>query len=446
MSQLWINKYKPTMINQLIGKSDAILKISNWLNNIKSNKIQTLIISGHHGVGKSILIELILKKFNYEGFIINQNDIKEYRNNDLLKDIFQIKNFENTNNFIFRKRKALIFDGAESITLSSEKKYIMDIFKENNKAKKVPLIFITNLHHNKTINDIKKQALYIELEFPHNKEIMSMLGYICKQENILIKKSAIEILIEYCMKDMRKLVYLLEEIKNNFDTTIDSKMINDFLNSSKKKNKDISLFDATRMIINEDLEFTDINKLYEIEKVLLPLMIHENYPKKVLKNTKTKLEDNLYRMIKVSDSISRGDNIETSIYTDQNWFLQNIHGFFTCINTNYWINKDNNNTISNIDFSKDLNKTSLKNINKKNINNIRGIIGKKSVSEILMSVDLTNKLMADKRMDILIKIFKHYKKNISVKEIELFIKIDKTNDFTLFTTKEKKELEKLLID
>ena len=45
-------------------------------------------------------------------------------------------------------------------------------------------------------------------------------------------------------------------------------------------------------------------------------------------------------MIKISDSISRGDNIETSIYTDQNWFLQNIHGFFTCINTNFWINNN----------------------------------------------------------------------------------------------------------
>lgn len=445
MSELWINKYKPKSIDQLIGKSDAILKISNWLNNIKNNKIQTLIVSGHHGIGKSIMIELLLKKFNYDSIIINQNDIKEYRNEDFIRDIFKIENFENINNFLFKRRNALVFDGAESITLSSEKKYIMDIFKENNKSKTVPLIFITNLHHNKTINDIKKQALYIELDFPTTSEIMSMLSFICKKENIKIKKSAIELLIKYSEKDLRKLLYLLEEVKNNFTDVIDSKKLNDFLSSSKRKNKDISLFDATRMIINEDLKYDDINKLYEIEKVLLPLMIHENYQKKILKKSKDSLEDNLYKMIKISDSISRGDNIETSIYTDQNWFLQNIHGFFTCINTNFWINKNNDGSISNIDFSKDLNKTSLKNINKKNINNIRSIIGKKSVSEILLLVDMTNKLMHDNRIDILIKILKQYKKNISVKEIELFIKIDKTIDFSLFTTKEKKEIDKMLV-
>lgn len=445
MSELWINKYQPTNIDQLIGKKIAIMKISSWLNNIKNNKIQTLIISGHHGVGKSILIKLILEKFNYKPMIINQNDIKEYRSNDSLKDIFKMDNFDNISNFIFKQRKALVFDGAESITLASEKRYIMEIFKENNKTRVLPLIFITNSHHNKIINDIKKQALYIEIAFPENKELIDMLSYICKKEKMLIKKSAIEVLIDYCEKDIRKLLSILEEINNNFNgKVINSKLLLDFLNSSKRKNRDISLFEATKMIINDDLPYNDINKLYEIEKVLLPLMIYENYPTKLLKNKNLDLENNLFNMIKISDSISRGDNIETSIYTDQNWFLQNIHGFFTCINTNFWINNNTNEKISAVNFSKDLNKTSLKNINKKNINNIKRIIGKKSIQEILMIVKLTNNLFEDDKLKIIVNILKNYKKNLTVKEIELFIKIDKTLDFSLFTTKEKKGVMKLL--
>ena len=38
----------------------------------------------------------------------------------------------------------------------------MEVFKENNKMKVFPLIFITNLHHNKIINDIKKQAFILK--------------------------------------------------------------------------------------------------------------------------------------------------------------------------------------------------------------------------------------------------------------------------------------------
>ena len=445
MSELWINKYKPNELNKLIGKNNAILEISNWINNLKNSKIQTLIVSGHHGVGKSILVKLLLEKFNYDSLVINQNDIKSYRNKDSLRGIFDSYNSEKINKLNFKKRIALIFDGAESITLSSEKKYIMEIFKKNNKSKSFPLIFITNLHHNKIINDIKKQSLYVEVKFPSNNEIMSILSYISKKEKIKIKKSAIEILINYSEKDMRKLLYLFQDVHNNFSNEIiDSKKLMKFLESSKKKNKDISLFDATKLIIDDDLNYNDITRLYELEKVLLPLMIHENYPKKILKDGKNDLKTNLYNMIKISDSISRGDNIETSIYTDQNWFLQNIHGFFTCINTNFWINNNSDINISNLQFSKDLNKTSLKNINKKNINNIKKIIGKKSIQEILIMVKLANEQFNSGNIVKFIEILKNYKKNITIKDIELFIKIDKTNDFTLFTTKQKKMIEKLI--
>ena len=86
--------------------------------------------------------------------------------------------------------------------------------------------------------------------------------------------------------------------------------------------------------MNKYNDYKTIYKLYESEKVLLPLMIHENYKKRFQKN----LYDNrYYKLLKISDSIS-GDNIETSIYTDQNWYLQNIC-FYTCVNPSYWINK-----------------------------------------------------------------------------------------------------------
>ena len=61
--------------------------------------------------------------------------------------------------------------------------------------------------------------------------------------------------------------------------------------------------------------------------------------KKILNKTKDSWDNIIYNIVKVSDSISRGDDIETSIYTDQNWYLQNIHGFYTCLNTSFWINK-----------------------------------------------------------------------------------------------------------
>jgi len=449
MEQLWINKYKPKEINQLIGKIQQINEISTWLNTLKNHKSQALIISGHHGVGKTVLINLILKKFNYKPIIITQNDIKQYRSLNTFKDLYNINNSINSkikiNNCIFSNKIAIIFDGAGSISLTSEKKFIMEIFKENNKLKAFPLIFISNHQHNKMLINIKKYSLCIYINPPKDNELIDFIKYICSKEKMKISTKALIELIKFSQYDIRRLINLLQELSYYFkNKKIKLTNLKDFLKSSREKNKDISLFDATLKIINSLLNYDDIIKLYETQKVLLPLLIHENYPKKVL-NTKNiiNIEDNLYNLVKISDSISRGDNIETSIYTDQNWYLQNIHGFYTCINTNFWINTASNIKLNKIIFSQDLNKTSLKNINRKNINNLIKIIGKKSIQEILILNKLSNCLKKNKKYKIIIDKIKYYKKNVTIKDIELTFKIDKSNDFSLLTTKEKKVVEKL---
>ena len=174
-------------------------------------------------------------------------------------------------------------------------------------------------------------------------------------------------------------------------------------------------------------------------------MIHEHYIKKILTSSKQPWKRVIYSLVKTSDSISRGDNIETSIYTDQNWYLQNIHGFYTCLNTSFWINKYNTNYYLKADkmkFSSDLNKTSLKNINRKNIINLSKIIPNKSIDEIIFINQLANNFIKNKEEGKLIKILQNYKKDITVKELELFLKIDKTQEFCTLSSKDKKKISK----
>ena len=91
-----------------------------------------------------------------------------------------------------------------------------------------------------------------------------------------------------------------------------------------------------------------------------------------------------------------------------------------------------------------MNKTSLKNINRKNISNLTKIVSKKSIFEILMLCKLTNELLNKKQSQIIINILKKYKKDIDIKDVELCLKIDKTIDFMILSTKDKKELNNLI--
>jgi len=451
-NDLWVNKYKPTNINQIIGNSIQIKKFKDWICNLSTNKNQSIIISGTQGLGKTLTIKLVLEELGYIPRIINPNEIKDHRIYDDFNDYYNFSNsIYNKINFSEHKNNkiALIFDETENITLTSEKKYILDIYKNNNKLKSFPLIFISNNQHSKLLNDLKKNCTEINFVIPNMIELKQLVKNISLIENIeWDSEHNIEKLIIFAQNDMRRLINLLQELSFHLNQNkVTESDINEFIDKTRKKNIDIGLFDSTERILNNYLDYESIIKLYESEKVLLPLMIHENYLKKILNKSKDSWTDMITNIIKVSDFISRGDNIETSIYTDQNWYLQNIHGFYTCINTSFWINKTKSNYKINsedIKFSSDLNKTSLKNINRKNIINLSKIIKNKSNQEFLMLNRMCNHLIKENKEDKLIKILYEYNKDISIKEIDLCLKIDKTIDFNTLTSKYKKKIIKQL--
>lgn len=454
MDNLWVNKYKPNNLNEIIGNKNQIKRIKEWLGNINSSKSMSLIISGNHGIGKTTSLKYILESCDFNVKMILPDEIKHYRNNEDFKDFYNyensIKNKMKFSNKNYSKKIAMIFDETEAITLTSEKRFIIDIFKINNKKKIFPLIFICNNQHSKLLNDLKKNCEEIKFLPPSNIEISGLISNICKKEGLIFKNNeVIEKLIDFSQKDIRKLINLLQELNFHFNKIeIDLDKFDNFMKLSKEKHNELGLFETTLELINKNMSYSEINQLYENDKVLLPLMIHENYPKRVLSKSNldnTQLLDQIFEII---NSISIGDIVETSIYTDQNWFLQKIHCFFSCVYTNYWINYSTSKDVklTDIKFSSDLNKTSLKNINKKNINNLVKLLPNKSLQDILHINRISNYLMQDGREEILINILRSYNSNFNIKDLELCLKIDKTSEFIKLNSKEKKNINKIIGD
>jgi replication factor C subunit 1 len=454
-SNLWINKWKPNDVNNIVGNKQAMSKIDEWLSKFDKHNNNSIIISGSHGIGKTLAIELLLKKNNYTSKVIYPDELKNFRNGNE-NEFDDYYNYENSifskfkmvskNNSVENKKIAIVFDEIESISLSSEKKYVFNIFKTNSKMKSFPLIFISNTNHSKLLNDLKKYCMEIKFFSPSSYDLTKFIQKNCKEENIEIKNhDAIEKLILFSQYDVRRLINLLQEYSYNYKS-LNVKDIDTFIEKSIIKDTSIGLFEASLELLNNENNFEKNYKLYELDKVLIPLMIHENYYKKIVSpKNKITFEEQIQQMVNISESISIGDNIETSIYTDQNWYLQDIHGFYTCYNTSYISSKINRKiTASEIKFSADLNKTSLKNINKKNIMNLEKIIGKRTIEEILLLCRLTNNMISTKQSQYILDILKKYKEDFDIKDLELCLKIDKTIDFITLSTKDKKEINNLI--
>jgi hypothetical protein len=167
-------------------------------------------------------------------------------------------------------------------------------------------------------------------------------------------------------------------------------------------------------------------RFYKSEKVLLPLMMYENFFH-ALESKNMKPERKKMKYAKISDILSQSDIVETRIYSEQNWDFQPIHGFLACAHVSYVLNEGEDKEIKNykINFSSDLNKTSLKNINKKNIETLLSSFQNRTQRDLHNISRLLNLSKSSHS--------KLYSYGLTSKNVNSIIRIDKTH------TTEKKE-------
>jgi len=453
-----LKKYECKSLSDIVGNKGGIYKIKEWLQNYSASKnfllskgllkksskgrkkkligltekeenlrIQkgNLLITGNHGTGKTMAVNLILKEFGYH--------------------IYYFSNFENKskidmeNLLLPNKKTALIIDELESIIVLNDKKSVNLLISKNNYMRTMPIIVITNNQHNKQLNDTKKHSDQILFYSPFPNEIKYWAAKICARENIRFDYGLIDKFLEHCKGDLRKILIELNNLKIFFPgKIIKDKDINLFKKTIGQKNMDVMLFKDTEELMTQDVGIDRCLSLYEAEKILIPLMIHENYHKFV---NQDKYSDLL-------DIISIADIIDNFIHSEQNWALSIARGIISTVTTSYLINKygtqdnkfkrikldlttnqndgkgkinglqkDRDNSIidekedeveddiedeieddeeDELDFTTDLNRTSVKKMNSKNTKLTNKEISKnsrsqhKSIDEFLYMIDIIN--------------------------------------------------------
>lgn len=478
---IWIDKYKPKKINDLITNTQAVRSIYAWLVSYNANKKKALaiinekknkkvksvksvknnktdkaktdkkeekfkekscmLITGGHGVGKSITIEIILKELGYNILRLNTASLKVGKNvNDVIHKLLTSSNIVNVINNNENKKIAVLFDELESITSSAEKACIVALQKYNELNWHCPIIFISDEQHNKLTSDIKKSSFVVKLYSPYDSDMKKILFKIKNEENIKINDGrVINHIITHVQGDIRRLIFTLEDIKNAYgNKLITYDMIQQYTIVSNKKDININLFIATDELLYNYTNIDTCLKLFESEKVLLPLMVHQNYIRGVMNNCES--DEDKYDLIqKISDSLSTGDVIENFIYGEQNWNMQEIHGFYTCAAPSYYLSEKITKKKGNaVDFANDLNRTSIKKINKKNITNTNKCFCNMNIYDYIYINKIIRKLIVRNNIKECAQLMKQY--NIELEHIETLLKIDKVKYIKLnLNSKQKNE-------
>lgn len=494
----WLDKYKPTKLSEVLGDKTQIHRIEQFIKqftkkNIDINKIANpnLIITGTNGVGKTLITDLVLKENGLEKVTADLTNIsvnrRTKRKKKMEKEIIgtnrtvktyymSLKNNKKLlpNGEYSNKKIALVFDDVSNISNPKEKDAIKAIIKTNNKYKEFPIIIIANTKHSKTVNELRKMVTYIirrtlpdgkkenrriineiVLKPPEYNDMETFVKNICAKENLkLVQKKTdeediYEELIRHAQHDVRRLVNILEELKLIYqDTDVTLEKFEQYCETSKTKDLDPGIYEATRMLLNKYTDMDSALLLYGEERATIPLMVHENYPLNIRQQyPKMSIDDQIDMIYNISKSISESDKVDGLIYSNQCWSLQPVHGFYSCVMPSYYINKTPGKLckMEKYKYTQDYNKTSIKKINNKVIKKAQEhpFLKKVSIYDFLYIASVLKSLLEKKDYEKVAELMKPY--NLKLKEIESIIKIDKIKKSkTTLTGKQKTTLKELL--
>jgi len=405
------------------------------------NVCSCMIVSGDHGCGKSSLVKAILNDMGYTIRTVNFSKLGYIREiNDFVENLLMGDNVYDIMQGISNRNIAVIVDEVESTTTPIEKNIVSGILSFNNETWACPVIFIGNRKHKKIINDIKKESYQIAIYEPEKNDMMNCMASIGISEDMKLEDQSIaDKIIEYGQMDYRRMIGIMQELKSLYGKTIiTQKILDQYMIYSDKKDVENTIYEAVVRLFTEYDGIGNALKIFEEDRINIPLMVQQNHFMAITRYIKNR--DKLLELESdITQSIAMGDIIDNYVYSDQNWSLQETHGFYTCVYPSYKINLNIDKERLEQDskyqkykpptftaeYPRDLNKTSTKQINYKNIKIANKCFRNMTIDDYIFGIKVVRDLLEDDRKEECAKLLEGY--DCSAGTMMYMLKIDKIN-------------------
>jgi len=225
--ELWVEKYRPTTLEEYVGNETIKNKIADYL---KQGSIQNLLFHGVAGTGKTTLAKLIAKNLNCDLLYINASD---ERGIDTIRD----KIIPFASSMSFNDVKIVILDEADYITPQAQATLRNTI---ESCSATTRFIFTCN-YLERIISPLQSRCQTFEITPPSKEEVFKKLEFILDEEGMLDYVIPIEIINTY-YPDIRKIINTTQgsivdgqvKIDDNSlkNTQLGDLVVNAFINSA----------------------------------------------------------------------------------------------------------------------------------------------------------------------------------------------------------------------
>lgn len=204
INRLWVEKYRPHNLDEVIFQNDA--QKQKFLGYRKSKEIPNLLLSGVQGSGKTTISRALIKDLGIDRIDVMTINASEETGVDAMRD--KIKNFISTmpvGNF-----KVVRLEEADYLSLNAQAalRVLMENFSDTAR------FILTCNYDNKIMPAIKSRAVSFRFTTPAIDEVILRMGEILFTENIDFDPDDLEKVVNANYPDIRSIIKYLEDFSS----------------------------------------------------------------------------------------------------------------------------------------------------------------------------------------------------------------------------------------
>jgi len=302
---LWVEKYRPTKIADVIGNEEAKTAFTEWLNNKRHTK-KAILLYGPPGVGKTTIVNAAAKEYNFTIIEMNASDTRTEK--AINKIAGPATSFVALDKFSSQSKGNILFlDEVDGIAGNEDRGGVNAIIKivENSR---VPVIMAANNPDIDKLRPLKKVCALVRFQQVRLPLIITTLRSICKKENIEAEFEALERIAQKSRGDVRSAINDLQSVAEvgKVLTLQDTLMIS-------SRNKDISMDETLRKYFSAKslAEASELLSYSNIDYDEFLLSVGDNLPRRYTTPTE---------LAKAYDFVSQADVFRGRIGIE-NWHL-----------------------------------------------------------------------------------------------------------------------------
>ncbi|CAH8433424.1 unnamed protein product [Schistosoma bovis] len=369
LSELWVDKYKPTSVRSLIGQNGAqspANRLLNWLSSWHSSFSAGLkakayssappwgpsssddgkwaraaLLSGPPGIGKTSTAILVCKELGYTYCEFNASDCRSKR--CLSEEIGQSLGLRNLSHMAFGQastlnsgRHVLIMDEVDGMAGNEDRGGMQELINMI-KITQIPIICMCNDRQAIKIRSLANYCLDLRFHRPRVEQIKSAVLSIACKENVNLPPDVLTNIIDSSNHDIRQVI-------NNVQMWCSSGLIDseglkaDALGA--RKDLHLNAFDVIRKVFAPDISgsqgsvatFNESLDLFFQDYNLIPLFVEENYLNVRVHNTHDDKKI-LQLMSQAASDIATADIISSTIRSSRtgSWSLLPVQGVFSTV-------------------------------------------------------------------------------------------------------------------